>query len=88
MNEPATNINGAQWKQHCVDITHEFAKECAELENSNPSLNTRALEAIMVRLGTELWDVRFSRSEIHWAFQAALKRLASYCGQEERRGPY
>ena len=74
------------WEGRYVAITREFARRCAELRDSNPYTDIAALDAIMLFLATELWDVRFSRSEIEAAFQVAIARLPKYCAGQERRG--
>jgi hypothetical protein len=73
------------WEGRYVAITHEFAQRCAELRDGNPYPDTVALDAIMLFLATELWDFRFSRSEIESAFRVAIERLPKYCAGQERR---
>jgi len=74
------------WEGRYVAITHEFAQRCAELRASNPYGDIAALDAIMLFLATELWDLRFSRSEIEQAFRVAIERLPKYCAGQDRRG--
>ena len=73
------------WEGRYVAITREFAQRCAELRDTNPYTDIAALDAIMLFLATELWDVRFSRSEIEAAFGAAIARLPKYCAGQDRR---
>lgn len=79
--------NNVPWEGQYTSITHEFAKQCYELKNSNPYANYIALDAIMTSLATELWDYCFSRTEIDMAFRLAVERLSTYCaGNEQRPG--
>jgi len=74
------------WEGRYVAITRGFAQRCAELRATNPYTDIAALDAIMLFLATELWDVRFSRSEIEAAFSGAMARLPKYCAGQDRRG--
>jgi len=76
---------GDAWEDHYLSATHDFAKQCAELRDSNP-FDLPALENIIVCLATDLWDRGFSKSEIKAAFETAVSSLVKYGAGENRRG--
>ena len=73
------------WESGWLAETHQFASRCATFRDTNP-YKRPALEEIMIYLATELWDRRFSQSEIRSAFESALKGLPPYAAGGERRG--
>jgi hypothetical protein len=73
------------WENQTIGLAHAFAKECAKLREDNPDAET-VLVRIMNDLMTELWDNRFSQSEIKTAFEKALQDMPRYAAGEERRG--
>lgn len=73
------------WEGRCIDEARVFAARCVELRDSNP-YDRPALSEIIVDLATELWDRRFSVSEISAALEKALSELPQYAAGEERRG--
>ena len=77
--------NEVPWEGRCLNVAHEFALRCVELRDSNP-YDRPILEEIMPDLVTELWDHRFSQSEIRNAFERALSGLLRYAAGEDRRG--
>jgi|GEM_PF-2535730 len=74
-----------EWQERQLSVTSDFAEHCAQLHDTNP-FDQEALEAIAVFLATELWDRRFSQSEIKSAFETAVTRLVGYAAGEERWG--
>ena len=75
----------ALWSSGYMNVTYEFAAQCAKFRDTNPC-ERPALEEIMAFLMTELWDRSFSQSEIRSAFQRALEEMPGYAAGEERRG--
>lgn len=72
------------WEGQVSDEAQRFASQCAQLRSTNPYGNP-PLAAIMVDVVSELWDQRFSQSEIRAAFEHALVQLRDYAAGEERR---
>lgn len=78
-----------QWVSQFAAVTCRFAVQCRELHESNPygeGLTAPPLQRIISHLATELWDERFSQSEIITAFKNAIEQLPHYAAGEERRG--
>lgn len=73
------------WQGRLLSTGYDFAEHCAQLRDTNP-FDEPALEAVAVYLATELWDRRFSQSEIKSAFETAVAQLKRYAAGEERRG--
>ncbi|MFI5021591.1 MAG: hypothetical protein ACHQRJ_08065 [Alphaproteobacteria bacterium] len=78
--------HNAQWQLNWLAETGHFASECARLRDTNPFEPRPVLEDMMIYLATELWDRRFSQSEISSAFTVAVDLLPRYAAGEERRG--
>jgi len=73
------------WVTKTIDTGCNFAAACRVLCDENPSNYLEPLEHIMLDMMTELWDRRFSQSEIRRAFQSAIDDLPRYAAGEERR---
>ena len=80
-----TDDADARWASEWMGATHRFAVECARFRDNNPT-DSNALEEVIVFLATELFDWRFSVTEIRDAFAKATRGLEHYAGGEERRG--
>ncbi len=73
------------WKSDWISASDAFAVQCATARDANP-YERPALNEIMIFLATELWDRRFSVTEIKSAFEESVKLLVPYAAGEERRG--
>jgi hypothetical protein len=77
--------DGDAWKSDWIAASDAFAVRCATARDSNP-YDRPALNEIMIFLATELWDRRFSVTEIKLAFEESVDLLLPYAAGEERRG--
>ena len=68
-----------------LNATAEFAAECAKFREADTAKRL-ILEDIMIFLATELFDNRFSVTEIQSAFAESLRCLPGYSAGENRRG--
>jgi len=73
------------WKSDWIAASDAFAIHCATARDTNP-YDRPALNEIMIFLATELWDRRFSVTEIKSAFEESVELLLPYAAGEERRG--
>jgi hypothetical protein len=78
------------WEGQLTQASFEFGLRCRQLHETNPYGADERLPPVLVQvmshLATELWDQRFSQSEIKAAFERAFEGLTTYCAGEERRG--
>lgn len=77
--------NETAWMTRSINLGYDFAKECRTLCDENPSNLPKPLEDIILSMMTELWDFRFSQTEIRHALQSAIDGLPRYAAGEERR---
>ena len=68
-----------------LDATAKFAAECAQFREADTA-ERPVLEDIMIFLASELFDHRFSVTEIRSAFSESLRCLPGYSAGEDRRG--
>ena len=74
------------WEVRSAVASENFALECGQLRDTN-LYDLSALDYIIRHLATELWDRRFSQTEIRKAFEVATgEALTRYCAGEERVG--
>jgi hypothetical protein len=67
------------------DLAADLAKRCNQLREMYRPSNNDALRDVISTLMTELWDQRFSQTEIRDAFTTALDDMPRYAAGQERR---
>lgn len=73
------------WQAALHDAAIGFAEALQKLHQTNPWPEHNALEQVMNLLATELWDRRFSVTEITFALSDAAADLPRYAAGEEVR---
>lgn len=73
------------WVARMANLGHDFAKQCRDMCDENPSKHPDPLSHIINTTMTELWDWNFSQTEIRQAFLAAIEDMPRYAAGEERR---
>jgi hypothetical protein len=81
-NEPSPDD---AWTDELLAAVHTLSAKLRDLQATNPWPEYPLLPQAMNYLMTELWDQRFSQTEIRDAFLEAVKDMPRYaCGQEIR----
>jgi hypothetical protein len=80
MREP-----GEQLRADCRNLSHELAKASYRYREGNPWTEVKALNDVVEHFVTELWDWKFSQTEIREAFEEALAGMNQYAAGQERR---
>jgi hypothetical protein len=80
----ALNEGDKLWVE-ALAATYEFSEACAKLNGSNSRPEINPLNQLITTLMAELWEKRFSQSEIRDAFQIALVEMNCYADGKERR---
>lgn len=73
------------WNAALRDTVHEFATALKRLHEENPSPETPVVSNAVNMLATELWERRFSVTEITKAFLEAAAGLPGYTDGNEVR---
>ena len=73
------------WRAALHDTIHEFAAALRRLHEENPRPETPVLSEAAYMLASELWDRRFSVTEITTAFMEAAAGLPGYTDGNEVR---
>ena len=73
------------WQLRATSVTQSFGVALRELHDSNPWPDQPFLPLAINHLMTELWDQRFSQTDIREAFETAIADLPRYAGGQERR---
>jgi len=73
------------WQAAFHDTVYEFAMALRRLHEKNPWPESPVVSSAMDMLATELWDRRFSVTEITGAFQEAAANLPRYAAGDEVR---
>ena len=72
------------WEGRYSDAAWAFGLQCRDLHDTNP-YDLVALDLIINKLMTELWDNNFSQTEIRSAFEQAIADMPRYAAGYERR---
>jgi hypothetical protein len=67
------------------DAAYVFGQACSTFRDQNPYPQIVPLDDMINTLMTELWDRRFSQTEIRTAFEQALGDMGRYAAGEEVR---
>ena len=77
MNKPEQDPDDV-WQDRWMNAVHEFASVRRELETANPWPERPLLGQAMNYLMTELWDRRFSQTEIRDAYNEAVADMPRF----------
>lgn len=73
------------WQMRTSAAIQNFGVALRELHETNPWPERPLLPLAINHLMTELWDHRFSQTEIREAFEAAMEDMPRYAGGNETR---
>ena len=76
---------GEQLRADCFNASYALAKLIYDYSDGNPWPEIDALNDVVMHFMTELWDRRFSQTEIRQAFTEALDDMNRYAAGQERR---
>lgn len=85
MTDASDQAERDAWRATLHDTVHEFATALRRLHESNPEPETPILSEAAYMLASELWDRRFTVTEITTAFLEAAAGLPGYTDGNEVR---
>ena len=85
MTDDREQVARDQWQTELYEASYRFSLALRDLSDSNPWPEQPVLGKAINTLATELWDRRFSLSEIQAAFQEAAVDLPRYAAGQEIR---
>lgn len=85
MTDQLDQVARDEWQTRLYDASYQFGTAIRELNDTNPWPESPVLAQAISTLATELWDRRFSLTEIRTALEEAAADLPRYAAGREVR---